>query len=75
MPSLVYGDSTKLYQVLLNIASNSVKYTEVGRIQISCEGEYTDKNNEEILLHFKISDTGYGIKKKISIKCSKNLID
>lgn len=64
VPSLVYGDSTKLYQVLLNIASNSVKYTEVGRIQISCEGEYTDKNNEEILLHFKISDTGYGIKKE-----------
>ncbi len=64
IPSVVYGDSTKLYQVLLNIASNSVKYTEVGRIQISCEGEYKDKLNEEITLHFKISDTGYGIKKE-----------
>lgn len=64
IPSVVYGDSTKLYQVLLNIASNSVKYTEVGRIQISCEGEYKDKLNEEIMLHFKISDTGYGIKKE-----------
>lgn len=64
IPSLVYGDSTKLYQVLLNIASNSVKYTEVGRIQISCECEFKDKTNEEIMLHFKISDTGYGIKKE-----------
>lgn len=64
IPSQVYGDSTKLYQVLLNIASNSVKYTEVGRIQISCEGEFKDKTNEEIMLHFKISDTGYGIKKE-----------
>lgn len=64
IPSIVYGDSTKLYQVLLNIASNSVKYTEVGRIQISCEGEYKDKIQEEIMLHFKISDTGFGIKKE-----------
>lgn len=64
IPSQVYGDSTKLYQVLLNIASNSVKYTEVGRIQISCKGEYKDKAKEEIILHFKISDTGYGIKKE-----------
>lgn len=64
LPSKVYGDYTKMYQILLNISSNSVKYTEVGRIQIYCEGEYKDRNNEEILLHFKISDTGFGIKEE-----------
>lgn len=59
--SRLYGDSTKLFQVLLNILTNAVKYTEVGKIRFilthSAEGP-TEK------LKFKISDTGYGIKKE-----------
>ena len=59
IPSTLYGDSTKIFQVLLNILTNSVKYTEVGKIKLSITGE--EKGNNE-LLHIKISDTGYGIK-------------
>ena len=59
--SRLYGDSTKLFQVLLNILTNAVKYTEVGKIRFilthSAEGP-----NER--LKFKISDTGYGIRKE-----------
>ena len=62
IPSVIWGDSTKIYQVLLNIANNSVKYTEVGKIKLSCIPETLD--NKQSLLHFKISDTGYGIKKE-----------
>ena len=61
MPSKYYGDSVKLFQILLNILTNSVKYTEVGKIILSLK---CDVNNEYANFHFKISDTGYGIKKE-----------
>ena len=55
----LYGDSAKLYQSLINIMGNSVKYTDVGRITftLTC----TKTSGIEHLL-FKISDTGTGIK-------------
>ena len=61
LPVDLYGDATKVRSVLLNIITNAVKYTEVGKIKIvilgSTVGNYVD-------LKFKISDTGYGIKKE-----------
>ncbi len=61
IPSKLYGDSTKLFQILLNILTNSVKYTEVGKIKLSINGK---SDGDYVKLHFKISDTGYGIKKE-----------
>lgn len=61
IPSKYYGDKSKLFQVLLNILTNAVKYTEVGKIKLTVTGNR--ENNRERLL-FKISDTGYGIKKE-----------
>lgn len=60
-PKKLIGDKTKLFQVLLNILSNSVKYTEVGRINLKLT---CDIVNDNANLHIKISDTGYGIKKE-----------
>ena len=62
IPSVIWGDSTKIYQILLNISNNSVKYTEVGKIKLTCIPETVD--SKEVILHFKITDTGYGIKKE-----------
>jgi signal transduction histidine kinase/CheY-like chemotaxis protein len=61
IPSKVYGDSTKLFQVLLNILTNSIKYTEVGRIRLDAT---KDIKNNDVTLKFKITDTGYGIKQE-----------
>ena len=61
IPSKLYGDPTKLLQIMLNILSNSVKYTEVGRIKLSITGKI---NGDNFKLHIKISDTGYGIKQE-----------
>ena len=55
----LYGDSTKIYQILMNILTNAAKYTEVGRIKMEVT---STKDREYEVLHFKISDTGYGIK-------------
>ena len=61
IPRRLYGDSTKLFQVLLNILTNAIKYTEVGKIKLVANKEI--KNNS-VTLKFKVSDTGFGIKKE-----------
>lgn len=55
IPSIYKGDKNKIYKILLNCLSNSVKYTEVGKISLNIE--YIEET-----LKFKISDTGTGIK-------------
>lgn len=61
IPAKLYGDSTKLFQILLNILTNAVKYTEVGKIKLSVTGDVVD---DMVNLHFKVSDTGFGIKEE-----------
>ena len=60
-PSKLYGDQIKLFQILLNILTNAVKYTEVGKIKLSL---VSVMERGVVTLKFKISDTGYGIKKE-----------
>lgn len=59
--SKLEGDTTKIYRVIMNILTNSVKYTEVGKIRMIIKGDITGNIQN---LHIKISDTGYGIKKE-----------
>lgn len=70
--SVLYGDSPKLYQALLNVINNAVKYTEVGRIVIEVASNKVDSFEH---LTFKITDTGVGIKEeeqpKLFIRDSK----
>jgi signal transduction histidine kinase/CheY-like chemotaxis protein len=63
--SVLHGDSSKLYQSLLNVVSNAAKYTEVGRITITLSSTRSG-GNEHLL--FKITDTGIGIKDEDKIK-------
>lgn len=52
----VLGDSVRLRQVLANLLSNSVKFTDKGRIEIAVmPGERADE------IRFSVSDTGIGI--------------
>ncbi|MEM8527687.1 MAG: ATP-binding protein [Bacteroidota bacterium] len=56
---LVIGDSTRLYQVLSNLLSNSVKFTKKGVIVL--EVKTLEKNTKATQLQFVVSDTGIGI--------------
>ena len=62
LPEFVKGDSTRLRQVLINLVTNAVKFTEKGKVVIKVL--VLDQTNEKVHLQFDISDTGIGISEK-----------
>lgn len=54
----MFGDLTKLRQILLNLLSNSCKFSKNNEIKLSITSH--DRRNEEYL-HFEVSDSGIGI--------------
>ena len=62
IPNILIGDETRIRQVMLNILSNAVKYTDKGFVSFSVNREIIDENN--IYLVFEVLDSGKGIKKE-----------
>ncbi|KAI1480397.1 putative histidine kinase HHK1p [Daldinia eschscholtzii] len=58
-PMLIYGDPIRLHQVLGNLISNSLKFTEDGSITIGAKVEFD--THEKAKLTFWVEDTGIGI--------------
>lgn len=61
LPTNLFGDDVRIRQILVNILSNAVKYTEQGSVTLSVNG---DMDDNAVILSFSISDTGIGIKKE-----------
>ncbi len=59
VPEIIAGDPTRLGQVLINLMSNALKFTERGEVAIAVTVE--SQEAEEVCLHFSVSDTGIGI--------------
>ena len=59
LPEQVIGDDMRLGQILQNLISNSVKYTNKGHIKITAGIDSINTNN--ILVKFTVEDTGIGI--------------
>lgn len=58
LPAAVVGDMGKLRQILFNLVSNAVKFTEQGEVGLSV----TSRNDADgSILSFAVSDTGKGI--------------
>ncbi|HYQ56267.1 MAG TPA: response regulator [Draconibacterium sp.] len=57
---VVLGDSFRLRQVLINMLSNAIKFTNSGYVELRCF-LHEDKKNE-IKVRFDVIDTGIGIK-------------
>ena len=66
IPNLLHGDEIRIKQVVTNILTNAVKYTEKGSVTITVSYEQREPadGKEHIGLRFVISDTGIGIKQE-----------
>ena len=58
-PSRLKGDPGRVRQVLLNLGSNAIRFTEQGSVAVRVERESED--DSEVTLLFQVSDTGEGI--------------
>ncbi|MBN2247031.1 MAG: response regulator [Candidatus Aminicenantes bacterium] len=58
----VVGDPGRLRQIILNLVSNAIKFTDKGEVVLSIRQK--EKNKDNILLYFTVSDTGIGIPKE-----------
>lgn len=58
-PTYVFGDPTRLNQILINLINNAIKFTQQGDVKLSCEIKSIE--HDIIQFVFKVQDTGIGI--------------
>ncbi len=61
-PKLLHGDEVRIKQVITNILTNAVKYTEKGSVTFSLGYERLQGGGNDVALKVSVSDTGIGIK-------------
>jgi len=64
VPVSILGDSTRLGQILVNLLTNAVKFTERGEVVVTVQSEAVaeaDESRGVHRLHFTVRDTGIGI--------------
>jgi CheY-like chemotaxis protein/nitrogen-specific signal transduction histidine kinase len=59
IPEFLVGDPVRLHQIILNLVSNSLKFTAKGQITVSVDLIHED--DETVLIQFAVTDTGIGI--------------
>jgi signal transduction histidine kinase/DNA-binding response OmpR family regulator len=59
VPDKIYGDKWRILQVLINLISNALKFTEKGEVTV-----YISYHQDIDCLHFRVTDTGMGIPDK-----------
>ena len=62
LPNVLIGDPTRLFQILNNLVSNAIKFTEEGSVKLDVE--VMEKKPESVRLLFTVEDTGIGIAKE-----------
>ncbi|MCC7232414.1 MAG: response regulator [Bacteroidia bacterium] len=59
VPRYVFGDITRLRQILMNLVSNAIKFTSSGKVAIGLSA--VRKSGGQVELLFEVKDTGIGI--------------
>ena len=61
IPSILHGDEIRIRQIITNLMTNAIKYTEKGSVKLSLKGA---KDEIGYKLYIIVSDTGKGIKEE-----------
>ena len=65
LPSELYGDNMRINEIMMNLLTNAVKYTEKGSVTLVVKAkERRDDPEKSVLMHVEVKDTGIGIKKE-----------
>lgn len=70
IPASYLGDAIRIRQVLLNLGSNAIKFTQYGKVTLSVTLD--KKENDCCYLRFSINDNGIGISKEDQSKLFKS---
>lgn len=62
IPSVLFGDDVRIKQIVTNLLTNAVKYTEKGSVTLVARSERVDANRVKLIISVK--DTGIGIRKE-----------
>lgn len=61
VPRVIRGDEPRLREIMMNLLSNAMKFTDQGEIELSSDSKVLDGSNHKI--HVSVRDTGIGISK------------
>jgi two-component system sensor histidine kinase/response regulator len=59
LPEALVGDPSRIGQILINLVSNAIKFTESGEVVVNVDTETVTE--DQVKLHFSVRDTGVGI--------------
>lgn len=62
LPDTLYGDNARIHQIIMNLLTNAVKFTQHGEVHFKVEYELRGKDT--VLMKVSVRDTGIGIRKK-----------
>ena len=60
IPFMLQGDELHIRQILMNFISNSLKFTEAGKVELVVE-PMADNPNDHVWIRFRVIDTGIGL--------------
>ena len=72
LPARLYGDEVRIRQILINLLTNAVKYTDTGIVTLCLEGQKTEA--DQMILQVAVKDTGIGIKQEEMDKLSVEFV-
>ncbi|MGP8215209.1 MAG: ATP-binding protein [Bacteroidia bacterium] len=70
IPEVLIGDPVRLHQIILNLVSNAVKFTTIGKIIVAVN--LLSEDEETVTIEFAVTDTGIGIPKNKIVKIFEN---
>lgn len=64
IPAYLYGDDIRIKQIITNLLTNAVKYTEKGSVQLTVKQTGENADGDDVTLYIEVRDTGIGIREE-----------
>ena len=64
IPAYLYGDDIRIKQIITNLLTNAVKYTEKGSVQLTVKQTGENADSDDVTLYIEVRDTSIGIREE-----------